>query len=191
MLQTARLSMSGGMVILLGFFQAAQNLSDYALLKDPRIVTKPNQRMLVVESRGDPAEAAGPAFAKLFSSFFKIPGVRMAPPRARWLNAPTDPRDAWVGLYALPLPDTVAELPAGMEGVRIETWEYGEVAEILHIGPYAEEEPTIERLFQFILTQGYAIAGPHEEEYLRAPGMGDIPPEEYQTIIRYQVRTKK
>jgi hypothetical protein len=186
-----RMLIAAGMALTLGISPGAQDLSDYESLKDPRITTKPNQKMLVVESRGDPAEAAGPAFSKLFGSFFKIPGVRMAPPRARWLNPPTDPREDWVGLYALPLPESVSELPAGMEGVRIETWEYGDVAEILHIGPYSEEEPTIERLHQFISTQGYEIAGPHEEEYLRAAGMGNIPPEEYQTIIRYQLRIKK
>ena len=83
MMRSARWLWIGGMVAILGFARGAQDPSDYKSLKDPRIVMKPNQRMLVVESRGDPAEAAGPAFSKLFSSFFKIPGVRMAPPRAR------------------------------------------------------------------------------------------------------------
>jgi len=39
--------------------------------------------------------------------------------------------------------------------------------------------------------QGYEIAGPHEEEYLRGPGMlfaGDS--KGYLTLIRYQVRRK-
>ena len=187
----ARLLVLGMLVFILGFSPGAQDLSDYGSLKDPRIVFKPNQKMLVVESRGDPNEAAGAAFSTLFSTFFKIPGARMAPPRARWLNLATEPREAWTGLIALPLPDTVTELPAGVEGARIETWEYGEVAEILHIGPYSEEEPTIERLHRFISDRGYEIAGPHEEEYLRSPGMGNIPPSEYQTIIRYQVTIKK
>ncbi|MGB2907684.1 MAG: GyrI-like domain-containing protein [Candidatus Aminicenantaceae bacterium] len=62
---------------------------------------------------------------------------------------------------------------------------------VLHIGPYSEEEPTIKRLHQYILAQGYEIAGPHEEEYLKSPGMGNIPPEEYQTIIRYSVRKRR
>jgi hypothetical protein len=190
MKRMTRLLLIGGGLFILGFSLEAQDLSDYESLKEPRIVPKPNQKMLVVESRGDPNEVGGAAFSKLFGNFFKIPGARMAPPRARWLNLPTDPKAEWVGLYALPLPDSATELPAGAEGVRIETWEYGEVAEILHIGPYSEEEPTIERLHQFIITQGYEIVGPHEEEYLKAPGMGNIPPSEYQTIIRYQVKVK-
>jgi hypothetical protein len=165
-----------------------QDPGQYENLKDPRIIHMPSQKMLVVEAKGDPTVMAQEAFSKLFGTFFRLPGARMAPPRARWMNLASDPRSEWIGLYALPLPDTVTELPAGVEGVRIEEWKYGEVAEILHIGPYSEETPTIEKLHTFIREQGYEISGPHEEEYLKAPGMGSIGPEEYETIIRYPVK---
>ena len=56
--------------------------------------------------------------------------------------------------------------------VTIETLEYGSVAQILHVGSYAEETPTIQRLHDFITAEGYEIAGPHEEEYLVAGGEG-------------------
>lgn len=72
--------------------------------------------------------------------------------------------------------------------VKIEYWEYGQVAEILHIGSYSEESPTIERLHQFIKDSGYKIVGDHEEEYLKGPGMffkGN--PAKYRTIIRCRV----
>ena len=83
----------------------------------------------------------------------------------------------------------VLEACQGLE-VELATWEYGEVAEILHVGPYSEETPTIERLHAFIGVSGYEIRGDHEEEYLRGPGMPFIrvSPEDYYTIIRYQVR---
>ena len=72
--------------------------------------------------------------------------------------------------------------------LKLETWEYGEVAEILHIGSYATENPTVEKLHQFITESGYEIVGPHEEEYLKGPGMfGKGNPDKYQTIIRYPV----
>ena len=181
-------------LLLLGFWTAsqaaAQNLTPYEALKDPRISPKAHQKMLVVDAKGDPNVVGQQAFSKLFSTFFRIPGVKMAPPRARWLNPPTDPKSEWIGLFALPLPETVSALPEGIEGARIETWKYGEVAEILHIGPYSEEGPAIERLFDFIATEGYVISGPHEEEYLKSPGMGNISPSEYQTIIRYAVSKK-
>jgi hypothetical protein len=168
----------------------SQDLSQYEKLKNPQIRKMPDrQKMLVVEKKGDPNVTAGVAFQTLFSTFFKISGVKMAPPRARWLNTFTDPRTEWVGLYALPLPDSVDSLPSGVEGVKIDYWEYGEVAEILHVGSYSEETPTIQRLIAFIADQGYEIVGPHEEEYLRGPESGPDSTK-YMTIIRYQARKK-
>jgi hypothetical protein len=167
-----------------------QDLSQYEKLKDPQIRKMPEkQKMLVVEKKGDPNVTAGDAFSILFSAFFKLPGARMAPPRARWLNTFTDPRNEWVGLYALPLPDSVDSLPTGVEGVKIDFWDYGEVAEILHVGAYSEETPTIERLQAFIADLGYEIVGPHEEEYIRGPESGPDT-SKYMTIIRYQVQKK-
>ncbi|UCE40257.1 MAG: GyrI-like domain-containing protein [Candidatus Aminicenantes bacterium] len=167
-----------------------QDLSQYEKLKNPQIRKMPDkQKMLVVEKTGDPNVTAGEAFQLLFSTFFKLPGVKMAPPRARWLNTLTDPRNEWVGLYALPLPESVDSLPAGVEGVKIDFWEYGEVAEILHVGAYSEETPTIERIIAYIAAQGYEIAGPHEEEYIRGPESGPDS-SKYMTIIRYQVSKK-
>jgi hypothetical protein len=166
-----------------------QDLSAYEFLKTPRLTTMARQKMLVVEAKGDPNVVAGDAFGLLFKTFFSLKGVRMTAPRARWANIATDPKDEWVGLYGLPLPDSVTGLPEGTQGVRIEEWDYGDVAEILHVGPYSEETPTIERLHAFINESGFAIAGPHEEEYLKVPGMA-ASPADYWTIIRYPVKTK-
>jgi hypothetical protein len=167
-----------------------QDLSQYEKLKNPQIRRMPDkQKMLVVEKIGDPNVTAGEAFPILYSTFFKLPGAKMAPPRARWLNTMTDPKEKWVGLYALPLPDSVDSLPAGIEGAKIDYWNYGEVAEILYIGAYSEETPTIEKLNAFIKDQGYKLAGPHEEEYIRGPESGPDSTT-YMTIIRYQVRKK-
>jgi hypothetical protein len=83
----------------------------------------------------------------------------------------------------------VTALPAGLQGVKIDIWKYGEVAEILHLGSYAAETATIETLHRFIQDRGYVIAGLHEEEYLVGPGMG-AQPAAFRTIIRYQVKKK-
>jgi len=175
-------------VLALAFFAwSGQDFSAYDVLKEPRIRTMPDQKMLVVEAKGDPKIAAQSAFGLLFKTFFSLPGAQMAAPRGRWSGTADMPKDNWVGLYALPLPATVTELPAGTTGARIETWEYGEVAEILHVGPYDQETPTIERLHAFIKEKGYHIAGPHEEEYVKGPGMA-ASPADYLTIIRTQVR---
>lgn len=161
-------------------------------LKAPRLTSKPDQKMLVVEAKGDPNTAGAAAFGLLFKTFFSLPGVQMAAPRARWASQDwsAGAKSEWTGYYALPLPASVTGLPAGIQGVKIEVWSYGEVAEILHVGPFANEGPTIEALHKFIADRGYAIAGLHEEEYLVGPGMGNVPPESYRTIIRYQVKKK-
>jgi hypothetical protein len=182
-------------IILIAFaaflvWAQAQDLSQYEKLKDPQIRQMPDKlKMLVVEKKGDPNVVAGMAFSTLFSTFFSLQGVKMAPPRARWLNPPSDPKDEWIGLYALPLPDAVTSLQTQVEGVKIDYWEFGEVAEILHVGAYSEETPTIEKLFAFIAEQGYEVAGPHEEEYIKGPESGPDT-SKYMTIIRYQVRKR-
>jgi hypothetical protein len=168
---------------------AAQDFSRYEALKEPRLTSLPQQKMLVVEAKGDPNIKGREAFSLLFRTFFSLPGVKMSVPRARWLGLATAPKEEWIGLYALALPESITELPPDVTGARIETWEYGEVAEILHVGPYSEEMPTVEKLLKFITASGYVIAGPHEEEYLRGPGMAKDP-KEYLTIIRYQVKKK-
>ena len=166
----------------------AQDLSKYDALKEPRISTLPATKMLVVETKGDPNAASQQAFGLLFKVFFSIPGARMAPPRSRWTFDLKTPKEQWVGYYALPVPDA-ATLPAGSEGAKIAVWEYGDVAEILHVGSYADEPPTVEKLMKFIAEKGYVVAGLHEEEYLRGPESGPNAAE-YRTIIRYQVKKK-
>jgi hypothetical protein len=173
------------------------DLSRYLSLKDPAIRNMPAQRVLVVEARGAPDKVGAKAFGLLMKTYFGIKGVPKGgpdfkPPRARWPMPASVPQDQWIGRYAMPVPDSIRELtlPKAPEGLTIQLtmWEYGDVAEILHIGPYEKEEPTIKRLHEFINSKGFAITGEHEEEYLRGPGMffrGN--PEKYYTIIRYRV----
>jgi hypothetical protein len=176
------------------------DLEEVAHLKEPRLTTMAPQKVIVVTARGAPNAVAKEAFGLLMSTYFRLEGVpkygpAFKPPRGRWPVESGQPADQWVGHYAIPVPDTVTELPSPAEedGLRaeLETWDYGEVAEILHQGRYDEEEPTVERLKAFIEESGYEIAGLHEEEYLKGPGMlfaGN--PEKYLTIIRYPVRRR-
>jgi effector-binding domain-containing protein len=101
---------------------------------------------------------------------------------------------AWKGFVAMPVPDTMTALSDDAKAdpypARLETLQYGLVAEIVHYGPYEDETPTIERLQQYITDQGYEIAGLHEEEYIKGPGMPFSRPKDYITVIRYQVRKK-
>ncbi len=186
-------------VAFLFFMMKGPDLSQYEPLKEPRIAAMKDQKMVVVEARGDPNVVGGKAFGLLFKTYYKLKGVskgsRPPAPRARWSGDMND-KSTWVGRYALPIPDAVISLPAIDAGsglqVSLATWEYGTVAEVLHIGPYAKEKPTIERLHRFIREQGYKIIGYHEEEYVKGPGMFfEGNPEKYYTIIRYQAAKEK
>ncbi|WP_055668188.1 GyrI-like domain-containing protein [Desnuesiella massiliensis] len=63
--------------------------------------------------------------------------------------------------------------------------EEGIVAQIMHIGPYADEAPTIERLHSFIDGKGYKLKGLHHEIYLNDPRK--CAPEKMKTIIRQPI----
>lgn len=183
-----------GLAVFFFFAMKGPDLAKYQYLKDPQITQKPNQKMLVVEAKGDPNTVGAKAFALLFRAYFKtVKGGKMQIPQARWPQDLGTSTDQWLGQYGLPLPESVNKLPEIKTDpefkLYITEWEYGMVAEILHIGPYSKEAPTIERLKKHAHDNGYYITGLHEEEYLKGPGMfGPGDPKKYHTIIRYQVK---
>jgi len=76
------------------------------------------------------------------------------------------------------------DLPAGGK-LRLLSGEEGLAAQILHVGPYSAEQPTIERLHSFIKDQGYNLKGKHHEIYLGDPRRSV--PEKLRTILRHMV----
>ena len=174
-------------------------MSPRKLKTDPEIVHLPSRTMAVVHTLGDPNEIGEDVFKALYGATYTLRfalkklGIeyQIEAPRARWFageNWRDVPRERWEAAWALPIPDGTAEVSQKVPGthVGVETWEYGDVAQVLYIGEYANEGPTIEALHAFIEAQGYEIAGPHEEEYLSRPGA-----KEPKTVIRYQVRPKR
>jgi len=69
--------------------------------------------------------------------------------------------------------------------LRFERFAEGLCAQIMHIGPYSAEGPTIERLHAFIAEQGYERRGRHHEIYLGDPRRSA--PEKLKTIVRQPV----
>jgi hypothetical protein len=69
--------------------------------------------------------------------------------------------------------------------LRFERWREGRCAQVMHIGPYSEERPTIERLHAFIADQGLRQRGAHHEIYLGDPRRGD--PSKLKTVLRQPV----
>jgi effector-binding domain-containing protein len=190
------------------------DLSSYLPLKEPRITARPSERVLEVKFSGPADTVIKKAYSVLFKSYFGLKGSpkgpTMRPPKARYKVALGEPSvekklneflaHDWTGSVAIPIPEGLAvpEGKPGAEGMAAVagTWEYGEVAEILHLGSYETEPPTIQRLQDYIDASGYRTLGDgkeylHEEEYLKGPGMAFVSPKDYWTIIRVRVEKAK
>lgn len=77
------------------------------------------------------------------------------------------------------------ELPA-LPKLRLEEFDEGMCAQMMHIGPYSAERPNIERLHKFIEASGHTISGKHHEIYLGDPRR--TVPEKLKTVIRQPMR---
>jgi hypothetical protein len=72
--------------------------------------------------------------------------------------------------------------PVSLPLVRFESFEEGKVAQIMHIGPFSEEGPTVEKVHSFIEESGSQRIGKHHEIYLS--DIRRAAPEKWKTIIR-------
>ena len=76
----------------------------------------------------------------------------------------------------------VKKNPTSLPLVRFESINEGKVAQIMHIGPFSEEGPTVQKLHSFIKDSGKKIIGKHHEVYLS--DIRRAAPEKWKTIIR-------
>lgn len=76
------------------------------------------------------------------------------------------------------------KLPA-LSKVRFESYNEGPSAQVMHIGSFSEEGPTIVKLHDFIKQQGRTLSGKHHEIYLS--DIRRAAPEKWKTIIRQPV----
>jgi hypothetical protein len=73
-----------------------------------------------------------------------------------------------------------------LDQVRLQSLHEGHCAQIMHIGPYSAEKPTIDRLHAYIADDGFAISGKHHEIYLK--DARKTAPDKLKTVIRYPVQ---
>lgn len=76
--------------------------------------------------------------------------------------------------------------PPALSKLRIESFHEGLSAQIMHIGPYSNEGPTIERIHNFIKKNGYEMNGRHHEIYISDPRRSA--PERMKTVIRQPMK---
>lgn len=184
----------------------------YRARTSPELVVVPALSFLCIDGHGDPntspayADALGALYAVAYTVKFAIKKAggedfRVAPLEGLWwaadpgafvdgLKADWD----WTMMIRQPesvTPETVARcvdqvatkksLPVARQ-LRLEVFEEGAAAQVLHIGPYAAEGPTIAALHDFIRSRGFTLRGKHHEIYLGDPRRAA--PEKLRTIIR-------
>ncbi len=108
-------------------------------------------------------------------------------------------KDSWLWTMMIAQPDFITtemiseageilrkkkEVPS-LDLLRLDRYEEGTSAQILYLGAYADEAPTIKAMHEFIETEGYRLRGKHHEIYLSDPRR--VPPERLKTIIRQPV----
>ncbi len=183
------------------------------------VINVPPMNFLMVDGAGDPntAPAYRDAIAALYAVAYtlkfdvkKSQGIDypVMASEGLWWSDNMDSfslgrRDEWQWTMMIMQPDIITEamvaaavkkvqdkkdLPAAA-GLRLERFHEGLSAQIMHIGAYAAEGPTIARMHQeFIPANGYELRGKHHEIYLSDPGR--TAPEKLKTIIRQPVRPK-
>jgi hypothetical protein len=106
--------------------------------------------------------------------------------RWRWQAMIMQPDPVDAGIAAAALAQARAKKPSPwLERLRYQRWAEGRCAQLLHIGPYAAEGPSIVRLHQAIATAGYRPRGRHHEIYLGDPRRSA--PEKLRTILRQPI----
>ena len=183
--------------------------------RTPRLVDVPELAFLMVDGRGDPNTAPAYRYAleTLYPLAYALkfavakaggPTHKVGPLEGLWW-APdlrvfeAADRAAWEWTMMIRQPGTVTAdlvqrvtaevgaqkpLPA-LDLVRFAPFTEGRAAQVLHVGPYAAEGPTIAALHAFVAAQGLRLAGKHHEIYLGDPRRSA--PERLRTIIRQPV----
>ena len=96
----------------------------------------------------------------------------------------------WVspGMYERAMAEVAAKKdPPGLSKIRLGSYHEGLAVQIMHLGSYDAEGPTLARLHdQWLPDNGYVENGRHHEIYLNDPRR--VAPEKLKTILRQPIR---
>ncbi len=180
------------------------------------IVDVPEISFLMIDGGGDPntsreyQESIQALYSISYTLKFTLkksggPDFRVMPLEGLWWSEGTgqlnpDDKAGWKWTSMIAQPDFVTremvdaamkqaaakrDLPA-LAKMRFERFREGLAAQTMHIGPYAAEQPTIEKLHAFIEAEGYEVVGKHHEIYLGDPRRAA--PEKLKTVVRQPLR---
>ncbi len=189
------------------FYQAEVN--------KPVVVQVPKMNFIMIDGKGDPntsqeyIDAIQTLYPVAYTIKFtsKIKNAKdfgVMPLEGLWWTenmADLSPEDKsnWLWTAMIMQPDVVTEdlynqavqqvrekkKPKSLEKLRFTPYEEGRAAQVMYVGPYSDEGPTIQNLHNFIKEQGGSLDDTnkhHHEIYLGDPRRTD--PSKLKTIIR-------
>jgi len=191
--------------------------------KEPSIVNVPQMNFLMIDGHGDPntSKEYQDAMEALFPVSFKVKFISKKEKSQDYVVMPLEglwwvenmedfsieDKSSWKWTTMIRQPDFINKTmikaameeveakknPEALSKIRFESLNEGLSAQIMHIGPYSEEGPTVERLHNFIHENGYEFDGAnidekHHEIYLS--DMRRTKPERLKTIVRQPIRQK-
>ncbi|MDQ1276023.1 MAG: hypothetical protein QG610_1598 [Euryarchaeota archaeon] len=192
--------------------------------KEASIIDIPEMNYLMIDGEGDPntSKEYQDAIEALFSASFKVKFISakealkdyvIMPLEGLWWvenmeNFNIQAKNSWKWTAMIRQPDFVTKnmvekaleevekkkkLPA-LSKIRFESMHEGLSGQIMHLGPYSEEETTIEKLHGFIEANGYGFSGTMPGEKHHEIYISDVrrtKPEKLKTIIRQPIKQKK
>lgn len=189
--------------------------------KEPNIVEVPEMKFLMIDGGGDPNTSTEyqDAMEVLFPVSFKVKFISKREKSKDYIVMPLeglwwtdnmddfsiDYKNSWKWTTMIRQPDFISQRmikdaiqevkekkdPAALSKIRFGKFKEGLSAQIMHIGPYSKEEPTVEKLHNFINEKGYHFDGNQPDERHHEIYLSDIrrsKPERLKTIIRQPIK---
>jgi hypothetical protein len=184
----------------------------YGARREPAVIDVPPLSYLMIDGQGDPnlsrdyADSVEALFSLAYTIKFALKraggtDLRVMPLEGQWWcddmrRFSVHDKQAWSWTLMILQPPEISTklveecrimlakkkpLPA-IGKVRCSVMNEGLCAQVMHVGPFSEEGPTVERLHSFIKEQGAQLAGKHHEIYLS--DIRRAAPEKWRTIIR-------
>lgn len=187
--------------------------------KDLEIIDVPQMNFLMIDGAGDPntsqefQDALQTLYPVSYNLKFKSKremGVDygVLPLEGLWWAEDMDDfltgnKEGWSWTLMIRQPDhipfeaieaAIAEVkakkdPPSLDKLRFESYDEGLSLQIMHIGPFDAEGPTIARIHEFIESEGYQPNGKHHEIYLS--DFTRTAPEKLRTILRQPMKKGK
>ena len=187
--------------------------------KEVAIVDVPKMDFLMIDGSGDPnisqeyKDAAEALFSLSYTLKFMVKKTEevdyaVMPLEGLWWvddmsKFSVKNKDEWKWRSMIMQPEQVTEdsvakaieelkkkkrLPA-LAKIRFEGFHEGKSAQIMYIGPFSDEGPTIQSIHEFIRKKEGTLEGKHHEIYLGDPRR--VAPEKMKTIIRQPMKLLK